>query len=104
MYFSGTSVALLSAQENLMTNSNQDKVNGHANSAVGKVKEAVGKVTGDSELKTEGQNQQIKGDAQKAVGSIKSVLEKGAHAAGDMVEKLAGKIDRLADKKTDKKP
>jgi uncharacterized protein YjbJ (UPF0337 family) len=87
-----------------VTNSNQDKVNGHANSAIGKMKEAISNVTGDSRLKTEGQNQQIKGDAQKAVGSIKSVLEKGVHAAGDMVEKAADKIDHLADKKIAKKP
>jgi uncharacterized protein YjbJ (UPF0337 family) len=42
--------------------------------AKGKVKEVIGKVTGDSKLKGEGKADQLKGKVQNAVGGLKDSL------------------------------
>ena len=42
--------------------------------AKGKVKEGVGKVTGDSKLESEGKADQRKGKVQNAVGGLKDTL------------------------------
>lgn len=51
-----------------------DKTKGNANKAVGAVKSAVGKATGNGKLRTEGDAQKIKGDAQKAIGALRGAL------------------------------
>ena len=50
---------------------NNDRVKGSANQAKGKLKEAAGKVTGDTKLKGEGKADQAKGKVQNAVGGAK---------------------------------
>jgi uncharacterized protein YjbJ (UPF0337 family) len=55
--------------------STSDKVSGLGNQAAGKVKEGVGKATGDAELETEGAAQNLKGKVQKKIGDAKSAVK-----------------------------
>jgi uncharacterized protein YjbJ (UPF0337 family) len=52
----------------------KDRVEGSANQAKGKIKEAAGRVTGDNKLQGQGKADQLKGKAQNAVGGIKDTL------------------------------
>ena len=52
----------------------KDRVEGSAEQAKGKIKEAVGKVLGDKKAETEGQAEQIKGKVQNAVGGVKDAV------------------------------
>jgi uncharacterized protein YjbJ (UPF0337 family) len=52
----------------------KDRVEGSADNLKGKVKEAVGKVTGDSKLEGEGKGDQVKGKVQNTIGGIKDAL------------------------------
>jgi uncharacterized protein YjbJ (UPF0337 family) len=52
----------------------KDRIQGSAEQAKGKVKEGVGKVTGDSKLEGEGKADQLKGKVQSAVGGLKDTL------------------------------
>jgi uncharacterized protein YjbJ (UPF0337 family) len=49
----------------------KDRVEGAATNIKGKVKEGVGKMTGDSKTEAEGRADQIKGKTQNAVGGLK---------------------------------
>lgn len=51
-----------------------DRIEGAAKKMGGDVKEAVGKVTGDSKLQAEGKADQIEGKTQNAVGGIKDAV------------------------------
>lgn len=55
--------------------STSDKVAGLANQAAGKVKEGVGKATGDAKLETEGAAQDAKGKIQKGIGDAKGAVK-----------------------------
>ena len=48
----------------------KDRIQGAAGQAKGKVKEVVGKVTGDSKLEGEGKAQQVAGKVQNTVGGV----------------------------------
>ena len=48
-----------------------DKLKGLANEAVGNVKQAAGKATGNDKLVVEGKAQELKGEAQRTVGEAK---------------------------------
>jgi uncharacterized protein YjbJ (UPF0337 family) len=52
----------------------KDRVKGAAEQAKGKLKEAVGTVTGDAKLKADGKADQAKGKVQNAVGGIKDAV------------------------------
>jgi uncharacterized protein YjbJ (UPF0337 family) len=52
----------------------KDRIQGSAEQAKGKVKEVVGRVTGDSKLEGEGRADQLKGKVQNAVGGLKDTL------------------------------
>ena len=54
---------------------NQDRIEGSAEQAKGKVKEVAGKLTGDSKLQTEGKTDQLKGKVQNTVGGIKDAVD-----------------------------
>jgi uncharacterized protein YjbJ (UPF0337 family) len=54
--------------------SDNDRTRGAANSIGGKVKEGLGKLTGDKGLESEGHMDQAKGKAQGALGDIKDAL------------------------------
>jgi uncharacterized protein YjbJ (UPF0337 family) len=56
----------------------KDRIQGSAEQARGKVKEVVGKVTGDSKLEGEGKADQFKGKVQNAVGGLR-------HSAGQVI-------------------
>src|SRR4249919_1019889 len=49
----------------------KDRVEGAAKNVKGKIKEGVGKMTGDTKTETEGQADQVKGKAQNVVGGMK---------------------------------
>jgi uncharacterized protein YjbJ (UPF0337 family) len=53
----------------------KDRIKGSAEQAKGKIKEGLGKVTGDSSLEGEGKADQIKGKVQNTVGGIKDKLK-----------------------------
>lgn len=55
--------------------STSDKVSGLANQAAGKVKEGIGKATGDAKLETEGAAQDAKGKVQKGIGDVKGAIK-----------------------------
>lgn len=59
--------------------STMDKAKGHANEAVGNVKQAVGKATGSEKLQVEGKAQELKGEGQKAMGNVKDAVKKAAN-------------------------
>jgi uncharacterized protein YjbJ (UPF0337 family) len=52
----------------------RDRVEGAAKNLKGKVKEGVGKVTGDAKLKSEGKADQVEGKVQNAVGGLKDTV------------------------------
>ena len=53
----------------------KDRVEGSATNLGGKVKEGVGKLTGDSKTQAEGKTDQVKGKVQNSVGGIKDALK-----------------------------
>lgn len=52
----------------------RDRVEGAANKAKGKLKEAAGELVGDEKLKAEGRLDQMRGKVQNAVGSVKDTM------------------------------
>jgi uncharacterized protein YjbJ (UPF0337 family) len=59
-----------------MGTSDDDRAKGAANDLGGKVKEGVGKLTGNRDAEAEGHLDQAKGKGQKALGDLKDVLKK----------------------------
>ncbi len=57
----------------------KDRIEGSVEQAKGKVKEVVGKVTGDKKTEAEGKAGQVKGKVQNAVGGIKDSLRENKH-------------------------
>ncbi|MEE7450239.1 CsbD family protein [Methylobacterium radiotolerans] len=64
--------------------STTDKLKGLANEAVGNVKQAAGKATGNDKLVAEGKAQELKGEAQKTVGDVKD-------GVSHLADKITGK-------------
>jgi uncharacterized protein YjbJ (UPF0337 family) len=52
----------------------KDRIQGSAEQAKGKAKEAAGKVVGDSKMESEGKGDQVKGKIQNTVGGLKDTL------------------------------
>ena len=52
----------------------KDRIKGSAEQAKGKVKEVVGKVTGNSKTEAEGKADQVKGKIRNTVGGVKDSL------------------------------
>ena len=52
----------------------KDRIEGSAAQAKGKIKEAAGKIAGDSKLEGEGKADQVAGKIQNTVGGIKDTL------------------------------
>ena len=50
---------------------NKDRIQGSAEQLKGKIKQTVGKATGDAKLQGEGNAEQIAGKTQNAIGGIK---------------------------------
>ena len=55
---------------------NHDRVEGAMKTTGGKIKEAAGKLVGDTSLETEGKGDQVEGKIQNAVGGMKDALDK----------------------------
>lgn len=51
-----------------------DRVEGAAKNIGGKIKEGVGKITGDEKLKAEGRADQVEGKVQNTVGGVKDAI------------------------------
>ena len=54
----------------------KDRVAGSARKAKGSVKEAIGKITGDSKTQAEGVAEKTAGQAQNTVGGVKDAMRK----------------------------
>ncbi len=52
----------------------KDRIEGSLDQAKGKIKEGVGKATGDSKLETEGKADQFTGKVQNTVGGMKDKM------------------------------
>ena len=59
-----------------MTTSDDDRAKGAARDLGGKVKEGLGKLTGDRQHESEGNLDQAKGKGQQALGDLKDALKK----------------------------
>ena len=59
-----------------MKTSTKDQVEGKLHKMKGEIKETVGKLINDSQLKAEGSVEKIEGKAQEKVGQIKKSVEK----------------------------
>lgn len=57
-----------------MKTSDQNRVEGAADSLGGKIKEGLGKLTGDRDLEAQGHMDQAKGKAKGALGDVKDAL------------------------------
>ena len=55
---------------------NKDQVKGRTNTATGKIKEVVGKATGDKDLEAKGTVEKVGGKVRSAYGDIKSDIKK----------------------------
>jgi len=64
-----------------------DKASGMGNEAMGKIKQGVGKVTGDDEMRAEGAGQELKGKGQQALGDAKEGVKDAANKAADAVNR-----------------
>lgn len=56
----------------------KDRIAGAAKNAKGKVKEAVGKVTGDAKLSADGKADRVEGKVQNAIGGAKDAIRDAA--------------------------
>jgi uncharacterized protein YjbJ (UPF0337 family) len=54
---------------------NNEHVKGAVEKGEGKIKEAAGRVTGNSRLESEGKVDQVKGAAHSAVGDVKDLVK-----------------------------
>ena len=52
-----------------------DKAKGHANEAIGNVKQGVGKAVGNDRMRAEGVAQEALGEGQQAVGKAKKAIK-----------------------------
>lgn len=66
---------------------NKDERDGKIDQAKGRVKQAVGDLTGDKRLRTEGKVDEAKGKVQETVGNVR-------HAVGDAVKDAGKAITR----------
>ncbi len=60
----------------------EDRIKGAATNIGGKVKDAVGGLTGDTKTQAEGKLDQATGQLQNTVGSAKDAVREGASTAG----------------------
>ena len=59
-----------------MKSSTRDNAEGKMHQAKGRIKEAVGTLVGDRDLKAEGKDEHSEGKIQEKVGQIKKVMDK----------------------------
>jgi len=56
----------------------KDRIKGSLDQAKGKIKEGIGKATGDSKLETEGKADQFTGKVQNTIGGLKDKIRESA--------------------------
>ncbi|WP_419758989.1 CsbD family protein [Acidisoma sp.] len=77
---------------------NDDQIDGNFSEAKGKVKDAVGGLTGDAKTQGEGKVDQLTGQAQQAYGSAKDAVSDVAGNAADTMSDATGRAtDTLRD-------
>jgi uncharacterized protein YjbJ (UPF0337 family) len=54
---------------------NKDRIQGSVEQAKGKIKETVGKATGDAKLQSDGKADQVVGKTRNAIGGIKDAAK-----------------------------
>ena len=64
---------------------NRDEIKGKYEQAKGSVKEGLGRLTGNDDMRAEGQADKAKGDLQEGWGSAKRKVGDILHDAGDAV-------------------
>ena len=55
---------------------NKDQVKGRTNTATGKIKETVGRATGDKDLEVKGTAEKVGGKVRSTFGDVKSDIKK----------------------------
>ncbi len=64
----------------------EDRIKGAATNVGGKVKDAVGGLTGDSKTQAEGKADQVSGQLQNAYGSAKDAASEAVDTVGSQVD------------------
>ena len=70
-----------------------DRVEGTASDLKGKVKDAVGGLTGDSKTQAEGKADQLSGKVQRGYGQVKDAAQGYADSAQEMAGTLGEQLD-----------
>ena len=65
---------------------NKDEMEGKYNQAKGSVKEGVGRLTGDEDMRAEGSADKLKGDLQEGWGGTKRKVGDMLEDAGDAIK------------------
>ena len=65
---------------------NEDRMKGTATNMGGKVKDAVGGLTGDTKTQAEGKMDQATGQLQNTLGSAKDAVQEGASTMGAQLD------------------
>ena len=65
---------------------NKDEMEGKYNQAKGSIKEGLGRLTGDDDMRAEGQADKLKGDVQEGWGGAKRKVGDMLEDAGDAVK------------------
>ncbi len=76
----------------------KNRVEGSFEEAKGKVKETVGKATGDRKLEGEGKGDQIAGKAQNAYGQAKDAAKDATEQAAEATKDAADKVKESVNK------
>jgi uncharacterized protein YjbJ (UPF0337 family) len=69
----------------------EDRISGAATQFAGKIKETVGRVTGDDSLRARGGADQISGQVQNAYGSAKDTAREGVRNANAWIDGTVGR-------------
>jgi len=64
---------------------NRDEIEGKFDQAKGSVKQGLGKITGDDELRSEGSADKLKGDVKEGFGGAKRKIGDALEDMGDAV-------------------
>ncbi len=62
------------AYDSATSSSTADKISGHANDAIGKAKQTIGRAVGSDRIEAEGLVQEAKGEAQKISADVKKTF------------------------------
>jgi uncharacterized protein YjbJ (UPF0337 family) len=66
---------------------NNDEIKGKYEQAKGSVKEGLGRLTGDDEMRAEGSADKMKGDVQEGYGTAKRKVGEAIEDVGDAIKR-----------------